>query len=104
MRHNLAVICFCHGRHFLGRSQAAKGTYIREKLLTSKEVKSVSGIGMMIGIELNSKKAGDIVKAALDKGLLLLTAKTKVRLLPPLTITYEEIDKGLEILLGLLNA
>lgn len=83
---------------------AAKGSYIREKLLTSKEVRSVSGIGMMIGIELNSKKAGDIVKAALDKGLLLLTAKTKVRLLPPLTITYEEIDKGLEILLGLLNA
>ncbi|MGN1421743.1 MAG: aspartate aminotransferase family protein, partial [Oscillospiraceae bacterium] len=82
---------------------AAKGAYIREKLLTSTEVKSVSGMGLMIGIELNSKKAGDIAKAALEKGLLLLTAKTKVRLLPPLTITYEEIDKGLAILLDLLN-
>ena len=58
----------------------------------------------MIGIELKNKKAGDVVRAALDKGLLLLTAKTKIRLLPPLTITYEEIDKGLDILLGLLNA
>ena len=82
---------------------ARKGAYIREKLLTSPEVASVSGMGLMIGIELKNKKAGDVVKAALDKGLLLLTAKTKIRLLPPLTITYEEIDKGLEILLGLLN-
>ena len=83
---------------------ARKGAYIRDKLLTSPEVASVSGMGLMIGIELKDKKAGDVVKAALDKGLLLLTAKTKIRLLPPLTITYEEIDKGLEILLGLLNA
>lgn len=83
---------------------ARKGAYIREKLLTSPEVASVSGMGLMIGIKLKNKKAGDVVKAALDKGLLLLTAKTKIRLLPPLTITYEEIDKGLEILLGLLNA
>ena len=83
---------------------ARKGAYIREKLLPSPEVASVSGMGLMIGIELKNKKAGDVVKAALDKGLLLLTAKTKIRLLPPLTITYEEIDKGLEILLGLLNA
>lgn len=82
---------------------AAKGEYIRSKLRDIPEVASVSGMGLMIGIELRTKKAGDIVKSALDKGLLLLTAKSKVRLLPPLTITYEEIDKGLEILSGLLN-
>ncbi len=99
----LAVLRKINSPEFL-EEVSAKGTYIREKLLTSREVKSVSGIGMMIGIELESKKAGDIVKAALDRGLLLLTAKTKVRLLPPLTITYEEIDKGLAILLDLLNA
>lgn len=83
---------------------AKKGDYFRKKLMTSPEVASVSGIGMMIGIELKTKKAGDVCKAALDKGLLLLTAKIKVRLLPPLTITYEEIDKGLDILLSILNA
>lgn len=82
---------------------AAKGEYIREKLLKIPEVKSVTGMGLMIGIELNSKKAADVVKAALDKGLLLLTAKTKVRLLPPLTISYEEIDKGLAVLEELLK-
>ena len=37
-------------------------------------------------------------KAALEKGLLVLTAKDKLRFLPPLTITYDEIDKGIEIL------
>lgn len=82
---------------------AAKGKYIREKLLAIPEVNSVTGMGLMIGIELKTKKAADIVKAALDKGLLLLTAKTKVRLLPPLTISYEEIDKGLTILEELLK-
>ncbi len=75
-----------------------KGNYISGKLIEMPEVKSVSGLGLMLGIELRSKKAADVVAAALDKGLLLLTAKSKVRLLPPLTISYEEIDKGLEIL------
>ncbi len=80
-----------------------KGAYIKEKLLACDEVVSVDGMGLMIGIQLKSKAAGEIVKAALNEGLLLLTAKTKVRLLPPLTITYDEIDKGLDILISLLN-
>ncbi len=99
----LAVLKKVNSEGFLDEV-SKKGQYIREKLLTSPEVASVSGIGLMIGIELKTKNAGDIVKAALDKGLLLLTAKSKVRLLPPLTITYEEIDKGLDIILGLLNS
>ena len=74
-----------------------KSEYIFNKLSKIGGVASVSGLGLMIGIELQEKKAADVVKAALDRGLLLLTAKTKVRLLPPLTITYEEIDKGLQI-------
>ena len=61
-------------------------------------------MGLMIGIELeNGKEAKSVVKNALDKGLLLLTAKEKVRLLPPLTISYEELDKGLAILEELLR-
>lgn len=99
----LAVLDTVLAEGFLDEA-AKKGEYIRQKLLTSQEVAGVSGLGLMIGIELKTKKAGDIVKAALDKGLLLLTAKTRVRLLPPLTITYEEIDKGLAILLDLLNS
>ena len=80
-----------------------KGEYIRKRLENIPEVKSVSGIGMMIGIQLKSMQASDIVKKAVDKGLLLLTAKDKIRLLPPLTISYEEIDKGMNILSELLG-
>lgn len=79
-----------------------KSEYIFDKLSKTEGVASVSGLGLMIGIELKEKKAADVVKAALDRGLLLLTAKTKVRLLPPLTITYGEIDKGLQIFAELL--
>ena len=44
------------------------------------------------------KEASKVVSDALEAGLMILTAKDKVRLLPPLTITYEEIDAGLAIL------
>ena len=75
-----------------------KGNYLREKLLSIPEIASVEGMGLMLGATLKTKTAADIVKTALDNGLLLLTAKEKLRFLPPLTITYEEIDKGIEIL------
>lgn len=75
-----------------------KSRYLREKLLRIDEVESLSGTGLMVGIKLKSKNAADTVAKALEKGLLLLTAKDKVRLLPPLTITYEEIDKGISIM------
>ena len=75
-----------------------KGVYFKEKLSAIPEVASVSGMGLMIGVELKKKNAKDTVNEALEKGLMILTAKEKIRLLPPLTITYEEIDKGLKIL------
>lgn len=84
-------------------SVAEKSEIFRKRLLQCSEVASVSGIGFMIGIELKTKNAGDVVKKALDRGLLLLTAKTKVRLLPPLTISSEEIEDGLKILIDILE-
>lgn len=77
---------------------AEKGEYFRKKLLEIPEVEGVDGLGLMIGVRLKTKKAADICKTCLDNGLMILTAKTKLRFLPPLTITYEEIDKGMEIL------
>jgi acetylornithine/N-succinyldiaminopimelate aminotransferase len=67
------------------------------------EVASVSGLGLMIGIELKTKKAADVSREAFEKGLLVLTAKEKVRLLPPLTITLDEINDGLRILFEILE-
>ena len=60
-------------------------------------------MGLMIGISLKTKTAPEVAKAALDKGLLVLTAKEKIRLLPPLTIDYSEIDSGLDILISILE-
>lgn len=75
-----------------------KGAYMKEKLSAMPEVASVSGMGLMMGVELKEKEAKKVVAEALEKGLMALTAKEKIRLLPPLTITYEEIDRGLKIL------
>ena len=73
-----------------------KGEYITKKLLTMNHVEGVDGMGLMLGVRLdNSVKAADVVKKAIDNGALTLTAKTKLRLLPALTISYEEIDEGL---------
>lgn len=80
-----------------------KADYMKEKLLAMNEVDYISGQGFMIGIALKTKKAGDMAKKALENGLLVLTAKDKIRLLPPLTISYEEMDKGLAILQTILN-
>lgn len=80
-----------------------KADYFRQKLEKCSEVESVSGIGLMIGITLKNKSAGDVAKKALEKGLLVLTAKNKVRLLPPLNIDYNEIDDGLDILINVME-
>lgn len=75
----------------------AKSEYIFEELGNAQGVKSVSGLGLMIGIE-TEKSAKDIVNACLQKGVLVLTAKTKVRLLPPLNIGWDELKKAIAIL------
>lgn len=98
----IAVIERLQSEGFL-ESVSEKAEIIRDRLSKCSEVVSVSGIGMMIGIELKSKKATDVAKKALDNGLLVLTAKTKLRLLPPLTISKEEIEEGLKILIDILE-
>ena len=74
----------------------SKGEYMTEKLLKMPCVEGVDGMGMMLGVRLkDGVAASEIVKKAITYGALALTAKTKLRFLPPLTITYEEIDEGL---------
>ena len=82
-----------------------KAAFIKSELEKSGAVKSISGKGMMIGITLSdeSEKAADIAKKAFEKGLLVLTAKEKVRLLPPLNITYDELNEGIKILIEVLE-
>lgn len=76
--------------------------YIIERLKNIKGVKSVSGLGYMLGIEIDGD-AKAVVNKCIENGLLVLTAKTKIRLLPALNIKREEIDEALEILDKVLN-
>lgn len=80
-----------------------KGDYIREKLTDMPNVKEVRGKGMMIGIVTEKDNAKEIAGKCVENGLLILTAKTLLRLLPPLNISYEEIDKGFAVLSGVMS-
>lgn len=82
-----------------------KGEHIRARLATMKHVKEVRGRGMMLGIVLEDGVAAkDVVNKCLENGLLVLTAKTLLRLLPPLTISDAELETGLTILENTLEA
>ena len=74
-----------------------KGRYLKEKLLALPQVADVSGMGLMLGVSLRQRDAAEVVKKALTEGLMILTAKDKVRILPPLTITYDELDMGVDL-------
>ena len=60
-------------------------------------IEAVSGMGLMVGIK-TVKPAGDVVKACIEKGVLCLTAKDKVRLLPALNIPEEVLKKALDVI------
>ncbi len=84
------------------KSVRVNSEYLISEIKKIKGVKAVSGMGFMIGIE-TDKDAKEIALNCLEKGLLVLTAKTKVRLLPALNISRTELDKGIKILKGVIE-
>ena len=80
------------------QSVCEKGQYIKDRLTGQEGILSISGKGLMIGIE-TVIPVKDVLVACLEKGVVLLSAKQKVRLLPALTISYEEIDIAIDALL-----
>lgn len=67
--------------------------------IQSDKIKCVRGIGLMLGIVVDPEKRADYVQAMMDKGLLTLTAgKDAIRLLPPLTLSLEQVDEALSIM------
>ena len=64
-----------------------------------KGIISVSGMGLMLGIQ-TEKEAKAIVNKAIEKGTIALTAKTKVRLLPALNIPNDLLEKGLDTIIS----
>ncbi|MDL2258678.1 aspartate aminotransferase family protein [Eubacteriales bacterium OttesenSCG-928-K08] len=75
----------------------AKSEYIRNELYGAPGVLYLSGMGLMIGIECGAD-CRDIQKRCLERGVLVLTAKTKVRLLPPLNIPFPVLEEAITIL------
>ena len=59
---------------------------------------------MMLGVELDGADAKEVAARCVQNGLLILTAKAKLRLLPPLNITRDEMDRGLSRLAAVLAA
>lgn len=76
-----------------------KAAHAVERLCGAPGVKAVTGKGLMLGIE-TEKPAAEIVRTCIERGVLCLTAKTKVRLLPALTISRELLDEALDTLLA----
>ena len=75
----------------------AKSKYIFDTLSKCDGVKSVTGKGLMLGIE-TIKDAGEVIAAAGEKGVLVIKAKNKVRLLPALNIPFSDLEKAINIL------
>lgn len=76
-----------------------KSAFIFEKVAKFPHVQSVTGLGLMIGVSFDDGITGkQVVDKCLENGVLFLTAKTKLRMLPPLTITKDEIEQGLSVL------
>ncbi len=74
-----------------------RSEYIKNELENADGVISISGMGLMIGIE-TEKDAGEVIKECMKKGVLVIKAKDKVRLLPALNIPMEQLKKAIIIL------
>lgn len=74
-----------------------KSKYIFDELSGAEGVESVSGMGLMIGVK-TAKPAGDVLKYCMDKGVLCLTAKDKVRLLPALNIPDDVLAEAVAVI------
>ena len=80
--------------NFLGKVKRRSG-YVMASLHGAPGIEGVSGLGLMIGIK-TTAPAGDVVKACMEKGVLCLTAKDKVRLLPALNIPMDDLEYAIE--------
>ena len=74
-----------------------KSKYIIDELKNADGVKSITGLGLMLGIE-TEKDASEVIKICQENGVLPIKAKNKVRLLPPLNITDDELIKAISVI------
>lgn len=75
-----------------------KSDYLFQTFANAKGIKGVSGMGLMIGLE-TEKPAAEVLAACMEKGVLCLTAKTKLRLLPALNIPMDILKEAVSVIL-----
>jgi acetylornithine/LysW-gamma-L-lysine aminotransferase len=93
-------------QHNLAGQAAEKGGYLLDRLnkIESPKMREVRGLGLMIGIELR-ERVTPYIRDLMNKGVLVLPAGTTVlRLLPPLTISYNQLDTVVESILEVLHS
>ena len=103
-------VCCAGALHILNRLDDAlltgvseREAYIRRRLTGVAGIRSVSGLGLMLGVE-TEKPAKEVIAACMEAGLLVISAKTKVRLLPALNIPMELLEKAMDILVAACRA
>ena len=75
-----------------------KGAWLKETFTGAKGIEAVTGMGLMLGLK-TTKPAAEVVKSCMEQGVLCLTAKDKLRLLPALNIPWEQLKKAASIIL-----
>lgn len=97
-------VCCAGALNILGRltdelleGVCKKSDFIRKSLAGAPGVRSVSGMGLMLGVE-TERDAGEVIADCIGRGLLVIRAKNKVRLLPALNIPDDLLTQAVEIL------
>ena len=81
----------------------AKADKIRSELMKMKKVTGLDGLGLMIGIDLDGMTGAEAVNQLLAEGAMAIPAGNRLRLLPPLTINDDEVNKALDALKKVLD-
>ena len=75
-----------------------KAAYLRERFGGAPGIEGISGMGLMMGLK-TTRPAGEVVVECMQEGVMCLTAKDKVRLLPPLTISQADLAEAADVIL-----
>ena len=99
-------VCCAGALHVLSRLDEAflqevrdKAAYVRQRLSACNGIFDLSGLGLMIGF-CTKKDANEIVAACREQGVLVIKAKHKIRLLPPLNIEHDVLEKALDVIVA----
>ena len=76
-----------------------KAAYLCDRFQGADGIEGVSGLGLMMGLK-TTRSAAQVVSDCREQGVLCLTAKDKVRLLPPLNISFEDLAEAADVILA----